>query len=334
MSQQPPPEPRDPWADQPPSGQPPVWGPGQPPYGQYPGYPPVQPYGDQPGYPYPYQPAGYGWFDPNDPLVTPPGTGIGGWTSRISATIQRSWRTLLPIIFITQALPGLVLAVFSTVSTARLEAVAASAEPDPAALVGPGVFIVVALLVALLAVFLSAIGWAAGTWAMAREAVGAPAGLGAALRYGMSRALGLGGWSLLMGLIIGVGICACVLPGIYLAFALSLAGPVYLFERTNPIGRAFSLFHSALGVVLGRVALLALVVVGGSFLIELVTSTFGVAVGVGTGITFGVVLVTLISTLLTLPLTVVQLVGLVTTYAERRGLEGPVNTGQLVTELG
>ncbi|MDM4777965.1 hypothetical protein QTS76_01630, partial [Micromonospora sp. b486] len=44
---------------------------------------------------------------------------------------------------------------------------------------------------------LQAVGWAAGTWVVTRQAAGEPTGLGAAFRYGLRRALGLWGWTLL-----------------------------------------------------------------------------------------------------------------------------------------
>ena len=111
-----------------------------------------------------------------------------------------------------------------------------------------------------------AVGWAAGTWVITQQAAGQPASLDAALRYGLRRALGLWGWTLLVSLLIGIGFCFCVLPGIYLAFALSMAGPVYLFERHNPIGRSFRMFHDRLGLLLGRVALVAVAVIVGTLI--------------------------------------------------------------------
>lgn len=171
-----------------------------------------------------------------------------------------------------------------------------------------------------------------------RQALGQQVRLGAALRYGLRRALGLWAWTLLSTLIITAGMCACLLPGIYFAFALSLAGPVFLFERSNPIGRSFRMFHARLGLVLGRVALVAAVPIAGAVAVRLVQDLGMLAVGAGpgsgVGLSVGAVAVTAVTALLNLPISVAQLVGLVVTYAEQRGWEAPVRTAQLATELG
>jgi hypothetical protein len=324
MSQPPPPEqPYPGWdpAQQPGTGQwgqpgyPPGWGPGQPP-------------GWGPG-----RPQGWGgWVDPHDPLVPAPHAGLSGWSDRLIGVIRRSWRTLLPIVLLTQFLPALVIGVAGLAApTVPVDSTAGQGLPD----LGDVFAFVAALIVLSLAIsVVSCVGWAAGTWALTRQAAGEPVGVPAALRYGLSRGVGLWAWTLLVSLLVVAGFCACLLPGIYLAFALSLVGPVYLFERGNPIGRAFQIFHGSLGLVLGRVALLSLIVVGGAVLIELVVGGLGLALGVGEGLTIGAVLVTLVSTLVMTPLYLVQIVGLVTTYAEWRGRQGPVGTGQLVAELG
>ncbi|MEK8109138.1 hypothetical protein NKG94_39075 [Micromonospora sp. M12] len=146
------------------------------------------------------------------------------------------------------------------------------------------------------------------------------------------------GWTLLIGLLIGVGVCLCVLPGVYLAFALSMAGPVYLFERHNPIGRSFRMFHDQLGLLLGRVALVALAVivvsVVSSSLEGVGTSAFGDDPFASPGTAFGVVVVIGVTAVLALPAHLAQMVGLLVTYAEQRAHEAPVNSAGMATELG
>ncbi|MEV1330272.1 hypothetical protein AB0J20_11910 [Micromonospora costi] len=326
-----------------PSGAPTPQGWGYPATGHPGGYPPAAgPYGGPPWYPGP--PAG--WYppgiDPADPLVTPPGARLNGWYERLVGGIQRGWRVLFPVLLLTQALPAAVLSVVSlgVDPTARWEA---STVQDPAAL--PDTFfqdLATVLLVSvgggLLIGFVQGIGWAAGTWTLARQAAGQPVDVGAALRYGLRRALGLWGWTLLCGLIIGVGVCFCVIPGIYLAFALSMVGPIYLFERQNPIGRSFRMFHQRLGLLLGRVALVAVVVIVGSVVVGLLqgaaTAPFGLDPLAAPGTAIGVVVVLALTAVVTLPVQLVQLVGFVVTYAEQRAHEGPVNSAGLVAELG
>ncbi|MFV2113361.1 hypothetical protein ACFHW0_13610 [Micromonospora sp. LOL_025] len=310
------------------------------------------PYGGQPWYPgapvaYPGQPA-HGWYppghglDPADLLVTPPGAGVNGWFGRCVGAVRRGWRLLLPILLLTQVLPALVVSVLSLVvdPSAKWEE---SMADDPAALpdtflADTGVLLSVVLGSALVFGFVQGLGWAAGTWVVTRQAAGQPVSVGAALSYGVRRALGLWGWTLLMSVIIGLGICFCVIPGIYFAFALSMAGPVYLFERQHPIGRSFRMFHDRLGLLLGRVALVAAAVIVGSGAAGMVegigTLPFGTTPLESPGTAAGVLAVTLVAAVLALPTHLAQLVGLVVTYAEQRAHEGPVDSARLAGELG
>ncbi|MGB2571090.1 hypothetical protein ACPFP2_21960 [Micromonospora citrea] len=304
--------------------------------GPYAGFPPgYPPYGGH----LPYGWPGAGGWDPDDPLVNPPHAGVNGWFARCAGAVRRGWRLLLPLLFLTQVLPGLVVSLVSLVfgPGAGEELPADGSLPDgfltDLAVFGSAVF-----LASLLFSLVQCVGWAGGTWVVARQAAGEPVDLGGAFRYGLRRALGLWGWQLLISLLVMVGVCFFVLPGIYLAFALALAGPVYLFERQNPIGRSFRFFHDRLGLVLGRVGLVALALFAGAvvgFVLETVaTAPFG-ADPLGTPVSTAVVVaVTLVSSLLTLPVQVIQLVGLVATYAEQRAQEGPVDAARLAAELG
>jgi hypothetical protein len=180
---------------------------------------------------------------------------------------------------------------------------------------------------------------ALGLAMLPRQALGETVRLGAALRYGLRRALRVWGWSLLASVIIVAGISACLVPGVYFAFVLSLVGPVVLFERgSNPIGRSFRMFHNRFGMVLGRVALVALVVIVGTVAVSVVERLGMFVVGVGPtgviGFSVGTVAVTAVAALLNAPIGAAQLIGLVVTYAEQRGHEAPVGAGQLAAELG
>ncbi|WP_431727897.1 hypothetical protein [Verrucosispora sp. TAA-831] len=320
--------------------------PGQPyPDQPYPGQPyPGQPY---PGQPYPasahggYPQPGYG-LDPASPLVNPPGAGVGGWYARSIGALRRGWPVLLPIVLVTQVLPAVVVAVLGLVvdpSARWEEQLARDSEALPAGFWADAVIWVGSLFGAgLVASLAQCVGWAAGTWVIARQAAGAPVDLGTALRYGLRRALGLWGWTLLVGMIVLFGLCLCFLPGIYAVFALAMVGPVYLFERDNPIGRSHQMLRQRLGLLLGRLAL----VIGAVIAVSLVAAGIE-QVGlllIGTGpmdtrtVTVGTVLVTVMAALLTLPAHLAQLVGLVVTYAEQRAHEGPVNDAQLAHELG
>ncbi|MET8911073.1 hypothetical protein [Micromonospora sp. NPDC004551] len=312
--------------------------PGHPlPGGTYPGHP-------MPGagYPVPGQP--YGWhpgLDPQDPLVTPPHAGIGAWFSRCGGALRRGWRQLLPIMLLTQTVPAAAIAVISLALAPTEQPVTG---PDGAPVLPSGYFEHVfafygaVLLAALIFGPLQSTGWAAGTWVVARQAAGEPVGVGAALRYGLRRALGLWGWTIVASLLIAVGACFCLLPGLYAAFAFALFGPIYLFERQEPIGRAWRMFHQRFGMVLGRVALVICVLIAAAVLdgvLGLINQlVFGVDPMAAAGTAAGAVALAVAGAVLATPAYLAQLVGLVATYAEQRAQEGPVNAARLAAELG
>ncbi|MFG1675526.1 hypothetical protein [Micromonospora sp. NPDC049282] len=306
----------------------------------YPGYP-------MPGATYPAQPVPggpHGWYpglDPNDPLVTPPHAGVGGWFARCVDAVRRGWRQLLPIMLLTQGVPAAVISVLSLFLAPTDRMVTGS---DGAPVLPDGyleqffVFYGVVLLAALVFGPLQAVGWGAGTWVVARQAAGEPAGVGAALRYGLRRALGVWGWTIVVSLLITVGACFCLLPGVYAGFAVALFGPVYLFERQDPIGRAWRMFHKRFGMVLGRVTLVMCALLAASLLDLLVSAVSGVAFGAdptaAPGTAAGAVTLAVIGAVLAAPAYLAQLVGLVVAYAEQRAHEGPVNAARLAAELG
>lgn len=315
------------------------------PTGPYAAWPPAgdQPYGWYPttgGHPYAWYPAGGGW-DPGDPLVTPPHAGFGGWFSRCVGAVRRGWRLLLPIMLVTQAAPAAALSMLSLAVGPTGEV---GTAPDGAPILPEGyygdlvAFFAVLIVGSLLLGLVQSVGWAAGTWVVTRQAAGEPVALGAAFRYGLRRAPGLWGWNLLAGVLIGVGLCFCLLPGVYLGLALALTGPVYLFERDNPIGRSFRIFHQRLGQVLGRVALLGAIVLVGALIGGVLETVgllpFGDRPLASAGSALGALAVTVLAAVLVAPVYLVQLAGLLTTYAEQRAQEGPVTAARLAAELG
>ncbi|MBU8857359.1 hypothetical protein KSK32_08875 [Micromonospora sp. WMMB482] len=324
---------------------------GTPPQGwggpAYPGHPMPGAAYPVPGavYPVPAGPGAYaGWYpgiDPQDPLVNPPHAGIGPWFARCTAALRRGWRQLLPIVLLTQVVPAAVIGVLTLVFSPEGELATA---PDGAPVLPAGfwgqmfAFYGVLLSAGLIFGLLQAVGWAAGTWVVTRQAAGEPTGLGAAFRYGLRRALGLWGWTLLVSLLVTLGACFCLLPGLYAAFALALFGPVYLFERREPVGRAWRMFHSRFGMVLGRVALVMAVLFAATVLDAVVGGISGAVFGVepmkAVGTAIGAVAFAVSGALLAAPAYLAQQVGLVVTYAEQRAQEGPVNAARLAAELG
>lgn len=312
------------------------WGPPVPPYA----YPAPQ---HVPPPTYPWQPVP--WYDPHDPLVNPPGAGVSGWFARVSGVVRRSWPILLPTMLITQFLPTLAVSLVQLAynpSRSLLTVSPTTPDGQPQLPEGFGtdlaVFGGVSVVAAVVGALVQSVGWGAGTWAATRQSAGQPASLGAALGYGLRRSPGLWLWSLLSGLIVLVGLCFCILPGIYFAFALSLVGPVFLFERHNPVGRSFGLVHGRFGMVLGRLALLAAVLIAGGVAASVLAQVGLLAAGAGpfgqVDFSAGAALAYSPSAVLAVPLAVVQLAGLLVTYAEQRGHEGAATAPVLAGELG
>jgi hypothetical protein len=281
----------------------------------------------------------------DDPLVTPAYAGIGGWFQRIGGVFRRSWKSLLAVFVITTALPAVAIGAATVALTAfvlmpwQKEILRASAaQESPRFDVDPAVVFEVigaTILVIIVLVILQAAGYAAATYVATREAAGLPVPLGEALGYGLRRCLGLAGWNLVTGLLIALGTLACVLPGIYVAAATALVGPIYMFERRRPVARSFDVFHKNLGRVLGRLALAVVIVYGGSFVVGMLESVANAVLGstdpsVALPAAMGV---SVVGSLLGLPFTMFMFVAVLLTYTEQRGYEAPTDAGILAANL-
>jgi hypothetical protein len=210
---------------------------------------------------YQVPPLAYGPTE--DPLVTPATEGFNGWFRRLFATLRRSWRSLVLISLTTYAAPVALVSALLALASRNL-VVAADGTARTSFDTGLLATIVLGALGAVLVTsFLTAVGNAAAVWSVTREAAGHPAPLGSALGFGFRKAFRLWGWSLLYSLVVLVGICACVLPGLYFALAGCLYVPLTLYVGSgNPIGLSFSLVNRSFGAALGRMVLLVLMVYG------------------------------------------------------------------------
>lgn len=291
-----------------------------------------------------YQPLPTG-FNPDDPLINPPNSGLNGWVSRIVDMFKRSWKSMLAIFAITQILPMIGMAVLVVVGMLAIGGTAlVTGRFDPEAgfepneqLLAIGIPLIVLAVFVLIVTFLimQAAGYAAATYAVTREAAGLPAPLGQSLRYGFRRSLGLAGWQFLVFLIIAGGVLACILPSFYFYAATALFGPIYLFERRNPIGRSFSIFNNNLGRVLGRLAL----ILAATFAVGMLNGVFDLAGQLvardsddPTLIIGGTVVSNVVGLLIQLPLAMLTFSAILLTYTEQRGYEGG-STPVLVNEL-
>ncbi|HZM83217.1 MAG TPA: hypothetical protein VFC19_46485 [Candidatus Limnocylindrales bacterium] len=310
----------------------------------------------------PYVPQGYlppanvyyqpqAGADPNDPLINPPNFGINGWFARVGGLFKRSWRSLLPIFAITHILPVLGFAAIGVVAAlaiggSAMSWAASQSRVDPNTVDSPelpdwlgfGLAALFGVILILVVVFMimQMVGYAAATYAATREAIGQPVRLGEALSYGFKRSLGLAGWQIVVGLLILLGFVACILPAFYVYAATALFGPIYLFERKEPIRRTFNIFNNNLGRVLGRLALILAATIAAS----VISNVFGLIGDVATGysddptlIIGSAVIGSLFGLVIQLPLTMFTFAGILLTYTEQRGYEGPVNSGHLAAEL-
>ena len=227
------------------------------------------PYGaPPPGSPYGYGPPPAGWAQPaapDDPLVS---TDYAGWWSRSTALVRRAWPALLRLQLI-----GAVASVLIQAPVVSFLALAASgsgsldgtAEMD---LASGLVWIVAGIGWSIAQIPLQLLVYAlvglASVYVVVGAASGDPMGAGSAVRAALRRVLPMTGWALVSGLLVVVGVLACLLPGLYLGLVFLLLPPVVAFERAGVFERCFQLFHADLGAAFARMLTVgALTVVAG-----------------------------------------------------------------------
>jgi hypothetical protein len=290
------------------------------------------------------QPAGDPGFDP---LISPD---YNGWFSRATALVKVGWRQLaaLQAIGIAAVVAAQLPIILWTVSVSTD---LGGVSDDPAAT--PEVGVLFGLLGAtVVGVFVTVLVAALVTLASIRVGVavatGAEPNVGDALRGALGRMFPMLGWQIVAGFIILAGVCACVLPAIYLYAVFVTIPAVVAFERTNVISRCFQLFHRDLGAAVARAATIigltvAVAVVAGivdaivSAITGASTNEFGAVSGdnLGTGALIGSsILSTLIGALLGAVAAVFTSQLTLTAYADLRARVEPVSTAVLASELG
>lgn len=172
-------------------------------------------------------------------------------------------------------------------------------------------------------------------------AVGAPARIGGALRFGLRRMLPFVGWLMLTAPIGLAALCLFYFPVFYVMAVFTVLPVVVAVERTNAIGRCFELFHRNLKVSLSRIGTifgvsLTVSVVVGFLSVLIIGPWISVDAGnlnwpavVATGSVYVVVglLMQLLLPLLVAPLSL-------TAYADMRARVEPVSATQIAQELG
>jgi hypothetical protein len=197
--------------------------------------------------------SGPPYFDPADPLIS---ADYAGWWRRTLAVIARVWPQLLVLELI-----GAVLVFLSEVALSRLVRLSVFASDE-----GLGARIVTPAAAALVEEVLQALITLMVVYLVILAAAGRQPTLGAVVNGAARRWLPMLGWSVLGGLLIGVGLLMCLLPGIYFALVLTLLAPVIAVERREGIGRCFELFHARPGAAWSRIGTVVaiLVLVGGA----------------------------------------------------------------------
>ena len=276
----------------------------------------------------------------SDPLVLPTGSTYGAWFSTVSEVAKRSWKSLLIISAIGIAAPLGIVTLISYVMGVGGTFTFFSLFSHPGlgfvGFVG-AMFIKLVLLVA--ASFVAGVGWAAGSWALVQEAKsGQSANVNAAFQYGMKRAMRLFPWTVAAGLACVFGVFFFWVPGLFLAFAVSLFGFVAVFEPApNPLMRSWTLVQKSIGSSLARIGTLFGVYLVYYWIISLIVLVLSLPFRIFTsGATrgFGVGFFEMIGTFLLAPGFAFLLIGLLVTYSELRAQEGPTSTDTLATELG
>jgi hypothetical protein len=192
-----------------------------------------------------------------------------------------------------------------------------------------GTFFLIACVGAILIGFATAVAHAAAVWSVTSEAAGRPRSLGGALGYGLRNGFRLFGWSLLYGLLILAGTCACLIPGLYFVLAGCLYVPVALYRRgMNPIGTSLTLVNRNFGSALGRMILLIVMLYGVQLVLAVPVQLLNVQArpAVAIGLSFALQFVTA-------PLTLVTTVGAMLLFAELWNRQSPITIAHLDTAL-
>jgi hypothetical protein len=358
------PGPDEPGAPQPPSGEspPPGGSPFASPGDGAPAMPPAPQYDPSQSYvvyqavPSAYGPPTTGYGVPSaglqagyDPMISPD---YSGWWQRSISIFRQAWKQLLVLQFI-GFLAGLLVAVPAAIygftvldDLTRTTQTSSTATPDLSPLLG----VLVLVLVGAVAASLVA---AAVTVASNHIAVSVAAGLeprvGAALSLAARRFLPVWGWQLLASLIMLVGICACILPGLYLYAVFLILPAVVTFERGGSgVGRCFQLFHRDFGSAVARAATIAGVLIVASvvsYLVGQVIEAAGGAVtyaaddigndrGIPVAVLAAIVVSAVVSALISAGVKMFTDVLVVTAYADMRARYETLSTATLAGEIG
>lgn len=269
-----------------------------------------------------------------DLLVPPPYGGLRPAWERLNELLRRCGKPVMAILLLTFAVPQIVQAwIIETmaegVATAGGGLFLPAEDAAPGEIVLPAAGMIAWLIASFVVVALiGAIGWGAGIWAVTQSGAGLPVTVGEALMVGVRRLVPMFGWYVLYLAMGAIGALLCLLPGLYLLVAGSLFSFAVIYQRgRNPIGRSFSLVHSAFGAVLGRVVLLVLAMAVVFCAVGLCAGLVGIGeAGTSTGARLAG---DVVMSLLLVPVYTVLLVGLLLTYTQVRARQETISTAAL-----
>jgi hypothetical protein len=283
---------------------------------------------------YPVAP-GYG-TPANDPIVP---TDFGSWFGKVFAAFGRSWKSLLPLHALA-LVPALILGIAQQILLRNQlnDGVTSSGRTINVFGAATGTALLLGLLALIASVVLRAAASVGTAHIITRDAAAEATGdttrasWGDGLRFASSRLGAMIGWSLLTGLLTGLGFIACIGPGVWLGvvFFSSLTG-VVAFERGKPFERSFALIKGQWWSMFGRAMAMVGIVWGVQFVIGLVAaSVFGSSlIERSTGSILGI---QIISTLIGLPIAMLLSIAAVIAYAELRSKQQMTSAGLLAHE--
>jgi hypothetical protein len=275
-----------------------------------------------------------------DPLVLPSGSSYGGWFTTITEVAKRSWKSALFTslgVVVPLAIVSLIAYAMGAGGTLTIFLLFSHPGLSFISFIGA---LFIKLLLTIVAAFVAAAAWAAGSWALVNEAkTGRTANIQEAYQYGLRRAMALFPWTVVAGFACVIALMFFYIPGLYLAFAFSMFGFVATFERgQQPLARSFNMLHRSIGPSLARVGTLFGIFLVYNGIVSLIFGIFSITARVVAGNTpvygIGEGFLQMIATILLAPAVAVLMIGLLVTYAELRAQEAPTSTNDLATQLG
>jgi hypothetical protein len=273
---------------------------------------------------------------PVDPLISPD---YAGWWERSINLVKRFWQPLV-ILQAIGAVAGLIVlipfGIYSIGIASKLPQTGQVNDANINDFMGSYfAFIGVALIGVVLAGLISILVELASLRLLASGVAGGPADVGTALRGALPRVLPVIGWGILGGLLVLVGLCLCIIPGLYVGAVLVVLPAVVLFERGGAIGRCFKLFNGNFGASLARVATIWGIGLVAALVGITISAIFsGVFGGTATNPSVAAeVAGSVVQVILTGALGVLLAPLTLTTYADMRARVEPLSTAVLASEL-